>query len=133
MKNVKLESKYKAAKHELKNYQSRNNDLQSQIKKLVNEKNKNRDEYCKGCEKFKAKLEKMESEIDRYQRLNEEAEEALQQSKKECYKLQNEKNETISLTDVEVPKEMEDLSKAILRSGSDLGKSLYEIQKKMGL
>ena len=75
----------------------------------------------------------MESEIDRYQRLNEEAEEALQESKKECYKLQNEKSETISSTDVEVPKEMEDLSKAILRSGSDSGKSLYEIQKKMGL
>ena len=133
MKNVKLESKYKATKHELKNYQSRNNDLQSQIKKLVNEKNKKRDEDCNRCENFKAKLEKKESEIDHYQRLNEEAEEALQESKKECYKLQNKKNGTISSTDVEIPQEIEDLSKAILRGGSDLGKSLYEIQKKPGL
>ena len=40
LKNIKLESKYKAVKHDLRYYQIRNNDLQSEFKRYLTEKSK---------------------------------------------------------------------------------------------
>ena len=49
LENLKLESKYKAAKFELKNCQTQINELESEIKLLENKERQHKDEQCIRC------------------------------------------------------------------------------------
>ena len=56
LKNLKLESKYKTAKFELKNYRTQINELESQIKLLANKDRKHKGKQCTLCKDFEEKL-----------------------------------------------------------------------------
>ena len=82
LKYLKLESKYKAAKFELKNIQTQINELESK--------------QCIRCKDLEAKLKERKALISQYEIRNEQVEKDLQISRSLNSKLQNEKDQLIS-------------------------------------
>ena len=84
LKNIKLESKYKAAKVELKNCRTQINELESK--------------QCVRCKNLEAKLKESKALIGQYEIRNQQVEKDLQISRSQNSKLQNEIDQMISRT-----------------------------------
>ena len=84
LKNLKLESKYKAAKFELKNCRTQINEFESK--------------QCIRCKDLEAQLKESKALIGQYEIRNEQVEKDLQLSRSQNSKLQNENDQLISLS-----------------------------------
>ena len=82
LKNLELESRYKAAKFELKNCRTQINEPESK--------------QCIRCKDLEAKLKESKALIGQYEIRNEQVEKDLQRSRSQNSKLPNEKDELIS-------------------------------------